>query len=84
MLFSSDTRFANGDRIVATVLLPGGNGILFQAEIIYSRPGVGGSIQYGVKFKGVSIHHKRMIRNYVSAKTQKEAEAENEMRETEH
>ncbi|MEK7358725.1 MAG: PilZ domain-containing protein, partial [Bdellovibrionota bacterium] len=65
MLFTSDSRFANGERIVATVLLPGGDGILFQAEIIYGRPGLNGSFQYGVKFNGVGIHHKRMIRNYV-------------------
>lgn len=84
MLFVSDSRFANGERFVATVLLPGGHGILFQGEIIYSRPGPNGSFQYGVKFNGVSINHKRMIRNYVSAKTQAEAEAEGEMRETEH
>lgn len=76
LLFVSSARFANGDSIVATVLLPGGDGILFQGEIIYARPGSNGTFQYGVKFKTVAIHHKRMIRNYVSAKTQKEAEAE--------
>jgi hypothetical protein len=84
LLFLSTSRFANGDNVVATVLLPGGDGILFQGEIIYARPGPNGSFQYGVKFKTVAIHHKRMIRNYVSAKTQKEAEAEGEIRETAH
>ncbi len=76
LLFLSDSRFSNGESIVATVLLPGGVGILFQGEIIYGRPGPNGTFQYGVKFKTVAIHHKRMIRNYVSAKTQREAEAE--------
>jgi hypothetical protein len=76
MLFSSDSQFENGERMVATVLLPGGHGILFQAEVIYRRPGPNGSFQYVLKLGNVSIHQKRMIRNYVSAKTQKEAEAE--------
>ena len=84
MLFQSDFKYKAGDSIVATVLLPGGTGILFQGEIIYSKPGPGGVLHYGVKFKGVAIHHKRMVRNYVSAKTQAEAEAETEFRDTEH
>lgn len=84
LLFLSDSLFANGERIVATVLLPGGDCILFQAEVIYSRPGSNGLFQYGVKFRTVAIHHKRMIRNYVSAKTQAEAEAERENRQVEH
>ena len=51
----------------------------------YIHPfGVYGKSVHGVKFHNVAIHHKRMIRNYVSAKTQAEAELENEARETEH
>ena len=81
MLFMSDFVFAKDAHIVATLVLPGGDTLVVRGQILYSKPAGRSKLQYGVRFDGVGIQHKRMIRNYVSAKTQAEAELENETRQ---
>ena len=80
MLYSSAIKRQTGDHILVTIVLPNGN-LVVRGEILYGKPAAGGVSQYGVRFDGVALHHKRMIRNYVSAKTQAEAEVENENRD---
>jgi len=77
LLFSSDRIFTAGDLIVISLVMPDGGSVVVRAEVIYERPGKRGSPpQYGVRFQSLHIPQRRQIRNYVAAKTQKEAEAE--------
>ncbi len=70
-----DADIAPGTAVVASVFIPGGGFALVQAQVLYCVDGEGGKA-YGLKFESVPLAQKRFIRNYVSAKTQKEAEEE--------
>lgn len=60
-----------------SLVMPDGGSVVVRAEVIYEKPGKRhGSPQYGVRFQSLHIPQRRQIRNYVAAKTQKEAEAE--------
>ena len=77
MLFESKTPFAVKDIVVISIVIPGGHCIVTRAEIIYMKDAVRGMpVEYGVKFEPLTLPLRRLIRNYVSAKTQAEAEAE--------
>ena len=77
MLFQSPVQFAVGDAIVLSLIIPGGSSIVVRGEVIYSKPGQGPiEPQYGVKFAPLALQPRRLIRIYVTAKTQAEAEAE--------
>jgi hypothetical protein len=78
LLFETPDPFQIHDGIVVSFLLPDGHGVVARGEVIYSKPGRGGRIEYGVKFAALSLKLRRMIRLYVTAKTQAEAEAEDE------
>lgn len=67
---------APGTKVVVTVFIPGGGHALVQAEVLYRQ---GKQNSYGMKFENLPLAQKRFIRNYVSAKTQKEAEQERTM-----
>ncbi len=75
MMAIIDADIASGTSVVATVFIPGGGYALVQAVVLY-RVDSGEGKAYGLKFENVPIAQKRFIRNYVSAKTQKEAEEE--------
>lgn len=75
MMAIIDAEIPQGTKLVATVFLPGGGYALLQAEILYGVDTPEGR-SYGMKFEEVPLAQKRHIRNYVSAKTQKEAEEE--------
>jgi hypothetical protein len=60
-----------GTKVVISIFVPGGGFALIQAEVLY-KVGAG----YGVRFAQLPLAQKRFIRNYVSAKTQEEAEDE--------
>lgn len=77
-MLSSEQKMHPQDRLVVTIVLPDGRGLVVSGEVIYEIPGIGRSANYGVKFLNLALAHRRMIRNYVSAKTQEEAEIENE------
>ena len=76
LLFRSEKMFAVKSQIVATLVMPGGGVIVTRGEVIYARPDSGRTQQFGVKFTSLPLHLRRVIRNYVTAKTQAEAEAE--------
>jgi hypothetical protein len=79
LLFSSPQKLVIHTSIVLTVLVPGAPGIVARGELIYQKPQPGNKIgdpQFGVKFENLPLHLRRVIRNYVSAKTQAEAEME--------
>ncbi len=62
--------------IVVSILMPGGGYAISRAEILYQQGKMGQNIPNGVKFQGLPLQQRRMIRNYVAAKTQVEAEKE--------
>jgi hypothetical protein len=77
-LFSCDFAMVQGNQFLVTLLLPGASSIVARAEIIYQKKDRANGVQYGARFSSLEIHQRRAIRNYVTAKTQEEAEAEAE------
>lgn len=78
MLFGSTEQFSTNDQIVACLVMPGRASVVARGEIVYGRPGENGLTLYGVKFTSLQLNQRRQIRNYVTAKTEREAEAEGE------
>lgn len=78
MLFRSKLSIPIKGQIVVSLVLPGGSVIVTRGEVIYERSDAGGFRQFGVRFKALPIQLRRLIRNYVTAKTQAEAEEEAE------
>ena len=86
LLFESEELFVVNEQIVASLILPGGGVVVARSEIIYTKPSAAGAASdssggkkgqhFGVKFAPLALHLKRIIRNYVTAKTQAEAERE--------
>lgn len=75
MMAIIDADITPGTTVVITVFIPGGGYALVQAQVLYCVDSPEGKA-YGLKFENVPLAQKRFIRNYVSAKTQKEAEDE--------
>ena len=75
LLFAGTETFLKGDRIVVSLIIPGGGIAVTQGEVIYELAGTKGPL-FGVKFEDISLQGRRSIRSYVSAKTQQEAEKE--------
>ena len=63
-------------RLVVTFVIPGGNGLVLRAHVVSERDPVGKMRSYAIQFHALDLHERRMIRSYVSAKTQAEAEQE--------
>ncbi len=79
MLFRSSVSLPVKSQIVVSLVLPGsGDVIVTRGEVIYERPDTPPFRQIGVRFKSLPLNLRRLIRNYVTAKTQAEAEAEAE------
>jgi hypothetical protein len=77
IIFQSPEKFKVKDQVVTSLVLPGDGVVVARGEIINERPEDSGKLsQYGVKFVPLPLHLRRWIRNYVAAKTQEEAEAE--------
>lgn len=80
MLFRTNVSLPIKSQVVISLVLPGGGDVIVtRGEIIYERPGPAEGRQYGVRFKNLALNLRRLIRNYVTAKTQAEAEAEAEL-----
>jgi hypothetical protein len=65
-------------QLVATFIIPGGVVIVAKGEIVYVKPYVKDTVQLGIRFETLPLHERRLIRIYVSAKTQQESQAEAE------
>lgn len=76
MLISTSRKRALRSNIVLTLLLPGGSCVIARAMLIYDNQSTDSDFQYGVKFLDLDIPRRRLIRSYVTAKTQQEAENE--------
>jgi hypothetical protein len=77
VLFQSSHKFEVKDQVVASLVLPGDGVVVARGEITSERSEANGNLhQYGIKFVPLPLHLRRWIRNYVAAKTQEEAEAE--------
>jgi hypothetical protein len=76
MLILSSSELALKDLIVVTLLLPDGGHAVARAEVLYRRKPTqpGGPAAFGLQFLNLPLMKKRIIRNYVAAKTQEEAE----------
>lgn len=82
MLISTRVKMEAGDHIVITAIIHGGESLVVTAEVLYETKSSLSGAQYGIKFIDLPLHQRRMIRNYVSAKTLEEAELEvDEMKE---
>ena len=81
MSVNPDSNGAVKDRLVISIILPGvAEAIVTQAEIAYENSVGHKGYNYGVQFIEMPLHVRRIIRNYVTAKTQEEAERELEAR----
>jgi c-di-GMP-binding flagellar brake protein YcgR len=67
---------AVGSRLVITLVIPSAEGLVLRAIVVAERDPVGNMRTYGIQFSSMHLHERRMIRSYVSAKTQAEAEDE--------
>lgn len=76
LVFQSPDKFAMHDQVVASLILPGGGVVVARGEISLNPEGKAN--QFSIKFKPLALQLRRLIRNYVSAKTQAEAELEAE------
>lgn len=76
LAFVTASRLNVGDCLVVTMVIPGGNGLVLRGSVVNSRDPIGKMNSYGIEFKTLDLHQRRMIRSYVSAKTQAEAERE--------
>jgi hypothetical protein len=63
-------------RLVVTLVMPSGDGLVLRANVVAEREQVGKMRSYGIQFDTLGLHERRMVRAYVSAKTQAEAEEE--------
>ena len=77
ILVDLDVALRIGDRVVLSLLLPTGHSACLRGEIVNFHPrGQAGSARYGVRFVDIELRDRRLIRNYVSAKTREEAASE--------
>jgi PilZ domain len=74
--FISEAQFAKDERVMFTLVMPGGDSIVVRGTVLRETPGPNRSYQYGCQFHALDLHQRRSIRAYVSAKTQEEAELE--------
>jgi hypothetical protein len=79
MLVAIDLAMTKGECALLTLILPGGGSVVTRGEVVNFRSkGDSGLPEFGFKFTEIKISDRRQIRNYVSAKTRLEAEAESE------
>jgi hypothetical protein len=63
-------------RVTASIILPMGPTLVLRGHVIYQEGDASIGHSIGIKFEAVPLHHRRDIRNYVSAKQAGEAEIE--------
>jgi hypothetical protein len=76
MAFATPNELAVGARLVISLVIPGSDGLVLRGFVVAQRDPVGTMNSYGVQFYTLGLHERRMIRSYVSAKTQAEANEE--------
>ncbi len=76
MLLTTPHAMQPNDKIVVTAILQGSESLIVSAEVLYEAKSTKGMHSYGVRFIDIPLNKRRMIRNYVSAKTMEEAELE--------
>lgn len=74
--FVIEARLQVEDQCVVTLVIPGGGCLVLRGSVITERPKIGRMNSYGIEFLALDLHQRRMIRSYVSAKTQAESELE--------
>jgi hypothetical protein len=77
ILLLSDFQLKVNDHVVMTVLLPAGGHAIVRAKVLYTMPAAKGELpSFGLRFLNLPFNIRRLIRNYVAAKTQEEAESD--------
>ncbi len=76
--FVTSTTLQIGAHLVVTLVIPGGAGLVLRGFVVNARDPIGKMNSYGIQFDPLDLHQRRMIRSYVSAKTQAEAEREDD------
>lgn len=79
MSLATDRDLPMGARLVVTLVIPGATGLVLRGFIVNQRDPHAGMNAYGLQFYTLDLHQRRMIRSYVSAKTQAEAEMEEDI-----
>ncbi len=74
--FVIEAQFQVEDHCVVTLVIPGGGCLVLRGSVITERAKIGRMNSYGIEFHALDLHQRRMIRSYVSAKTQAESELE--------
>jgi hypothetical protein len=75
-VFETKTAMKVGDPILVSLVLPALISVVARAQVLYISKATESTIQYGAKFTSLQINQRRSIRNYVTAKTEKEAAEE--------
>ena len=74
MLIRSPHAHKDGEKVVISFLVPGRGFMIVRAQIQYSLPDKkSGSAFWGVKFLNLSFENRRILRDFISAKTEAEA-----------
>lgn len=76
LLFHSGEAYDMHANVVVSLIIRGSDCISVIGTVIYSLPTAEGVKAYGVRFSNISMTQRRLIRNYVSAKTLAEAQVE--------
>lgn len=80
--FMAKKEFVAGDMVVISLIVPGGGVVVARGQILQGQgldqtaEHAVGQLIYGVKFIDMSLPLRRLIRNYVTAKTQAEVDLE--------
>ncbi len=74
--FVVPTIYRPGERVVVTLVFPGASCLVLRGSVVNERARVGRMYSYGIEFLTLELHQRRVIRSYVSAKTEAEADVE--------
>lgn len=78
MLVESRARLFAKAKVVVSLIIPGAGPVIARAEVIYiMQSEMGRAVPaFGLQFVDLALPERRLIRNYVAAKTEEEAESE--------
>lgn len=75
MVYSPHTH-AEGDIVVVSFMVPGRDFVVCRASVQYDMKDHAGKVLQGLRFINISFEYRRMLRDFISAKTEEEARQE--------
>lgn len=74
MMILSPHKHVEGDQVVISFLVPGRAFVIVRAQVQYKIDDTkAGKIYYGMKFLNITFDHRRKLRDFIAAKSEKEA-----------